>query len=78
LLKGLSKKFKPFQRVAAMYLEVWIDRLKKNEVLEKLKELCDEVHEVFYDYDFVISSELKEEDLLKVDGVKGVRRHYNC
>ncbi len=43
-----------------MYFGVWIDRLKKNEVLEKLKDLCDEVHEVFYDYDFIVRSKLME------------------
>lgn len=61
-----------------MYFEIWIDRLKKTEVLEKLKESCDEVHEIFYDYDFIVRSKLNEEDLLKIDGVKSVRKHYNC
>ena len=48
-------------------LKEWIDRLKKNEV-----------HEVFYDYDFIVKFKLKEEDLLNIDRVKSVRIHYNC
>ena len=60
-----------------MYLEVWVDRSRREEVIKKLKELCEEVHEVFYDYDFIVKSESKEM-LLGIDGVKSVREHYNC
>jgi len=63
----------------ARYFEVWIDQTKKAEVIKKLKEICEEVHEVFYDYDVIVRvSEMEEKDLLKIDGVKRVRRHYNC
>ncbi len=60
-----------------MYLEVWIDPGMRDEVLKELKEVCDEVHEVFYDYDCIVRVS-SEEDLLKVKGVKRVRRHYDC
>ena len=63
----------------ARYFEVWVDQIKKAEVIKKLKEICEEVHEVFYDYDVIVRvSEMEEKDLLKIDGVKRVRRHYNC
>uniref|UniRef100_A0A7C3M9F2 Uncharacterized protein n=1 Tax=Archaeoglobus fulgidus TaxID=2234 RepID=A0A7C3M9F2_ARCFL len=63
----------------ARYFEVWVDQTKKAEVIKKLKEICEEVHEVFYDYDVIVRvSEMEEKDLLKIDGVKRVRRHYNC
>ncbi len=52
--------------------------MDKEKVAERLREVCDEVHEVFYDYDFIVKFNGKEEDLLKVEGVKRVRRHYNC
>lgn len=62
-----------------MYLEVWIDHTKKEDVLKRLKEVCDEVHEVFYDYDLIVRvSNISEKDLLEIDGVKRVKRHYNC
>ena len=63
----------------ARYFEVWVDQTKKAEVIKKLKEICEEVHEVFYDYDVIVRvSEMEEKDLLKIDGVRRVRRHYNC
>ncbi|AIG98531.1 MULTISPECIES: hypothetical protein [Archaeoglobus] len=61
-----------------MYLEVWVNHLEREKALEKLKEICEEVHEVFYDYDYIVRYSGSEEDLLKVEGVKRVRRHYNC
>jgi len=62
-----------------MYLEVWIDQTRKGEVIEKLREICDEVHEVFYDYDVIVRvSGIEEKDLLEIEGMKRVRRHYNC
>jgi len=58
----------------ARYFEVWVDQTKKAEVIKKLKEICEEVHEVFYDYDVIVRvSEMEEKDLLKIDGVKRVR-----
>jgi len=66
-------------RVMGRYFEVWVDQTKKAEVIKKLKEICEEVHEVFYDYDVIVRvSEMEEKDLLKIDGVKRVRKHYNC
>jgi hypothetical protein len=62
-----------------MYLEVWIDQTKKGEIIKRLREICDEVHEVFYDYDVIVRvSGIGEEGLLEIEGVKRVRRHYNC
>ncbi|RLI79841.1 hypothetical protein DRP05_02535 [Archaeoglobales archaeon] len=59
-----------------MYFEIWIDLSRKGEVEEKLRELCDEVHEVFYDYHYIVR--VKDEKSLSVEGVKRYRRHYNC
>jgi hypothetical protein len=59
-----------------MYFEVWVDLMKKERVLNKLREVCDEVHEVFYDYHYIVK--VSNEDLLKIDGVKRYKRHYNC
>ncbi len=60
-----------------MYFEVWIDLSKKGDVLKKLREKFYEVYEVFYDYHFIVNAE-SEDEILKVDGVKYVRKHYNC
>ena len=59
-----------------MYLEVWIDRTKRDEIIKMLREVCDEVHEVFYDYDLIVRVS-NEEDVM-IEGVKRVRSHYNC
>ncbi|AGK61067.1 hypothetical protein Asulf_01066 [Archaeoglobus sulfaticallidus PM70-1] len=59
-----------------MYYEVWVDLIKKDSVLKKLQEICDEVHGVFYDYHFIVR--VSDEDVLKIDGVKRYRRHYDC
>ncbi len=59
-----------------MYFEVWLDTSRKDEVLRKLREVCDEVHEVFYDYDCIVR--VSDEGVLKIDGVKRYRRHYDC
>jgi hypothetical protein len=59
-----------------MYYEVWVNPLKKDEVLKKLRQVCDEVHEVFYDYHFIVR--IDDEKLLNIEGVKRYRRHYNC
>jgi hypothetical protein len=59
-----------------MYFEVWIDLSKKEEVVKRLKEVCEEVHEVFYDYQFIVR--VKDEKMLEMDGVLRYRRHYNC
>ncbi len=59
-----------------MYFEVWIDLDKKEEVLKKLLDVCDEVHEVFYDYQFIVK--VNDESSLAIDGVRRFRRHYDC
>ncbi len=59
-----------------MYFEVWVDLDKKEEVLERLLDICEEVHEVFYDYQFIVR--VNDEKLLEIEGVRRVRRHYNC
>ena len=59
-----------------MYLEVWIDLSKKAEVLKKLREVCDEVYEVFYDYQLIVRVE--DEKKLDIDGILRYRRHYSC
>lgn len=62
-----------------MYLEVWIDHTKREEVVRKLRKICDEVHEVFYDYDYIVRiSKASKEDILGIDGVKKIKGHYNC
>ncbi|WP_202319771.1 hypothetical protein [Archaeoglobus neptunius] len=61
-----------------MYLEVWVDHSKREAVEKTLREICDEVHEIFYDYDYIVRYAGKEEDLLRLDGVIRVKRHYNC
>ncbi len=60
-----------------MYFEVWIDLTKKDDTLKKLREKFCEVYEVFYDYHFIVNAESQDE-ILAVDGVKYVRKHYNC
>lgn len=59
-----------------MYFEVWIDLSKKAKVLKKLWEVCDEVHEVFYDYQLIVRVE--DEKKLDIDGILRYRKHYNC
>ncbi len=59
-----------------MYFEVWLDASRKDEVLRKLREICDEVHEIFYDYDCIVR--VSDENVLRMNGVKKYRRHYDC
>ena len=59
-----------------MYFEVWLDPTKRQEVLQKLREVCDEVHEVFYDYDCIVR--VDKEEKLKMEGVRRYRKHYDC
>ena len=59
-----------------MYFEVWVKLDRKEEVERKLREICDEVYEVFYDYHYIVK--IEDEILLNVDGIKRYRRHYNC
>ena len=59
-----------------MYFEVWIDLSKKGDVMKRLEKVCDEIYEVFYDYQLIVRVE--DESLLNFDGVLRYRRHYNC
>ncbi len=60
-----------------MYFEVWVDLSRKDDILKNLRGKFYEVHEVFYDYHFIVNAESQDE-ILAVDGVKYVRKHYNC
>jgi len=60
-----------------MYFEVWVDLSKKEEILKNLKKRFYEVYEVYYDYHFIVNAE-NQEEILVIDGVKYVRKHYNC
>ncbi|MDI9642899.1 MAG: hypothetical protein QXU17_02590 [Archaeoglobaceae archaeon] len=59
-----------------MYLELWIDRSRREEIIEKLKAICEEVWEVYYNYDLIVKVE--DESKVKIDGVLSYRRHYKC
>lgn len=59
-----------------MYFEVWIDQSRKEEVITKLRKICKEVWEVYYNYDLIVRVE--DENLLRIDGVLFYRRHYRC
>jgi len=62
--------------MADMYYEVWVDEKRIDEARKILNEVCSEVHEVYYDYQFIVRA--VEEDLLKIDGIKRFREHYKC
>lgn len=59
-----------------MYFELWIDRSRSREIIEKLREVCKEVWEVYYNYDLIVN--VDSEDALKIDGVLFYKRHYKC
>lgn len=59
-----------------MYLELWIDSSRKQEIIEKLREICEEVWEVYCNYDLIVKVE--DESKVKIDGVLCYRRHYKC
>ena len=59
-----------------MYYEVWVDKFRKKEVEEKLSKVCLEIHEVFYDYQYVV--DVPDESFLKIEGVKRYKKHYDC
>jgi len=40
-----------------MYFEIWVELDRKKEVERKLREICDEVYEVFYDYHYIVKIE---------------------
>ncbi|NOY10666.1 MAG: hypothetical protein GXO67_00970 [Archaeoglobi archaeon] len=60
-----------------MYFEVWIDLSRKEEVEKALRERFIEVYEAFYDYHYIVNAN-SESELTSIDGVKLVRRHYDC
>lgn len=62
-----------------VYIEVWVEEGSKTHVLKKLNEICEEVYEVFCDYNYIVRiSEANLAELGKIDGVKRIKRHYNC
>ncbi len=65
--------------MSSMFFEVWIKKSLSEEerrrVVKKLEEVCKEVYEVFYDYDYIVRVE--SEDALKIEGIS-YRRHYDC
>ncbi|AKG91764.1 hypothetical protein GAH_00908 [Geoglobus ahangari] len=60
-----------------MYFEIWIDLSRKEEVEKALRERFIEVYEAFYDYHYIVNAN-SESELMSIDGVKLVRRHYDC
>ncbi len=60
-----------------MYYEVWVDLTRRGEVERRLRERFVEVYEAFYDYHYIVNAG-SEEELRKIDGVRMVRRHYDC
>lgn len=59
-----------------MYFEVWVDKLRIKEVEESLEKVCQEVHEVNYDYHYIV--EVSDESVLNLKGIKRYRKHYDC
>lgn len=59
-----------------MYFEVWVDRMRKDDVENSLQEVCEEVHEVSYDYHYIVK--VSDEALLNLNGIKKYREHYKC
>ncbi|MEM0089081.1 MAG: hypothetical protein QXD49_00145 [Archaeoglobaceae archaeon] len=59
-----------------MYFELWIDRSRSKEIIEKLRKVCEEVWEVYYNYDLIVK--VKSDEVLKIDGVLFYKRHYRC
>ncbi len=50
--------------------------MRKNDVESSLQEVCVEVHEVNYDYHFIVK--VSDEGVLNFKGVKKFREHYKC
>jgi len=59
-----------------MYLELWIDNTRREEIIRKLREICIELWEVSGNYDLIVRVE--DEEKVKIDGVLAIRRHYKC
>ncbi|MDK2795119.1 MAG: hypothetical protein PWQ22_31 [Archaeoglobaceae archaeon] len=59
-----------------MYLELWIDRTRREEIIKKLKEVCEEVWEVWGHYDLIVR--VDDENKIKFEGVLKCKRHYSC
>ncbi|ADC66424.1 integrase catalytic region [Ferroglobus placidus DSM 10642] len=60
-----------------MYFELTVDPVKREEIKDKLLEICEEVYEVSPNYDFLVRVD-SEEKLKNIEGIKKIRRHYNC
>ncbi|MEM1578237.1 MAG: hypothetical protein QXK70_00715 [Archaeoglobaceae archaeon] len=59
-----------------MYFELWIERARKDEIIDKLRKICDEVWEIYYNYDLIVR--VSDESKLKIEGVLRYKRHYKC
>ncbi|MEM2176010.1 MAG: hypothetical protein QXN34_01605 [Archaeoglobaceae archaeon] len=59
-----------------MYFELWIERARKDEIIDKLRKICDEVWEIYYNYDLIVR--VSDESKLKIEGVLSYKRHYKC
>lgn len=55
-----------------MYFEVWIDTSMKREVEKELRNACDEVYEVFYDYNYIVK--VKDEKRFEYQGCEKVQK----
>lgn len=63
--------------MSGLYLEVWIDLSKREEIERALREKFVEVYEAFYDYHYIVNAP-SEDEVRGIDGVRFVRRHYDC
>lgn len=59
-----------------MYFEVWVDTMRKKEVEKSLQNICEELHEVSYDYHYIVK--VSDEGFLDLKGIKKYRKHYDC
>jgi len=60
-----------------LYFELTVDPVRREEIKKKLLEICEEVYEVSPNYDFLVRID-EEEKLKNIEGIKRIRRHYNC
>ncbi|MFW6127685.1 MAG: hypothetical protein ACOC6M_00735 [Halobacteriota archaeon] len=59
-----------------MYFEIWVDKFRSKEVENVLRQVCAEVHEVSYDYQYIVDA--SDESVLNFDGIKKYKKHYDC
>lgn len=50
--------------------------MRKKELEESLQKVCEEVHEVSYDYHYIVK--VSDESVLNFKGIKKYRKHYKC